>query len=71
MPGIQCYAFQQVLLRANMTKSQAISEDVNQQLRAFRKARKSFKGSPAKARSWLIRMGILDKSGTRLAKKYR
>jgi len=54
-----------------MTLSQRIDEDVKQRLRASRKARKSFMKSPQAARKWLIEMGILEKSGKRLAKRYR
>jgi hypothetical protein len=32
---------------------------------------RSFKGDPGKARAFLVRMGVLDRSGKRLAKRYR
>jgi hypothetical protein len=32
---------------------------------------KDFQGNPEKARAFLIRMGILEKSGKRLVKRYR
>ncbi len=47
------------------------SEQVKEQLKFSRQLRKSFKGKPRKARRWLIEMGILEKTGKRLAPRYR
>lgn len=49
----------------------SVSEIVSEHLRASREFRKSTKGSPAKARAFLIKAGILNKTGTKLAKRYR
>ncbi len=44
-----------------------VDEIVKEHLKASRKIRKSFKGSPAKARKLLIEIGVLDKNGKQLA----
>ena len=46
-------------------------EIVKQHVKASQKYRKSIKGSPEKARKFLISAGILDKNGKRLARIYR
>jgi hypothetical protein len=48
-----------------------VTEDIRKQLAIARQDRRSFKNDPRKARKWLIRMGVLDKSGKRLARRYR
>jgi len=48
-----------------------VSEMVKEHLKASRKLRKSFARSPAKARQFLIRAGILNKKGTGLSARYR
>ena len=37
----------------------------------LRKEGRALKDDPRKARAFLVRMGVLDKSGKRLAKRYR
>ena len=54
-----------------MTQSERIRQDIKRHLEISRKARRSFMKSPDAARKWLIDMGILEKSGKRLAKRYR
>lgn len=54
-----------------MTYDQQIDEEVRQMHLALKRMREETRGNPAKARQWLIRIGILDKSGKRLAKRYR
>jgi len=44
---------------------------VRQHVAASRRFRKSIRGDAAKARAFLIKAGILNKSGTKLAKRYR
>ena len=44
---------------------------VKQHIAASRRFRASIRGDAAKARAFLIKAGILNKSGTRLAKRYR
>jgi len=48
-----------------------VAEDIRKQLEIARQDRRSFQNDPRKARKWLIRMGVLDKSGKRLARRYR
>ena len=48
-----------------------VSAIVKEHLKASRKVRKSLRGSPAKAKRFLIRAGILNKNGTDLAARYR
>ena len=48
-----------------------VDEIVKQHVKASQKFRKSIKGSPEKARTFLIGAGILNKNGTRLARIYR
>lgn len=48
-----------------------VAEDIRKQLEIARRDRRSFQNDPQKARKWLIRMGVLDKSGKRLARRYR
>jgi hypothetical protein len=38
---------------------------------SFRRLAKEHEANPEAARQWLIRIGILDKSGKRLARRYR
>ena len=52
-------------------KIMAVDEIVIQHVKASQKFRKSIKGSPEKARTFLIGAGILNKKGTRLARIYR
>jgi hypothetical protein len=54
-----------------MTYDQQVNHQCKVLSEAFRRDREWFKNSPTRARQYLIRMGILDKSGKRLAKKYR
>jgi hypothetical protein len=51
--------------------SATVNNVVNEHVRASRRFRKAVKGDAARARAFLVRAGILDKSGTRLAKRYR
>jgi hypothetical protein len=46
-------------------------QDIDALLKALRAERESFKDDPAKARQWLIRIGILTKNGKKLARQYR
>jgi hypothetical protein len=48
-----------------------VAEDIRKQLAVARQARESFKNDSKKAKRWLIRMGILNKDGKRLARRYR
>ncbi len=48
-----------------------VDEIVKEHLRASRRLRKSIKGSPEKARKFLIEAGVLNKKGTKLARMYR
>ena len=52
-------------------RAATVKQDVKVQLEAFRRIGRSFKEDPKNARRWLIRMGILDKSGKTLASRYR
>ena len=47
-----------------------VSEIVREHVIASQKLRKEIKGNPAKAKAFLIKAGILNKSG-KLAKRYR
>ena len=44
---------------------------VREHVEASKRFRKRIKGDAAKARAFLVKAGILNKSGTRLAKRYR
>jgi hypothetical protein len=46
-------------------------EESKEMIRFIRQKTKEMSKSPAIARAYLIKMGILDKSGKRLAKRYR
>ena len=48
-----------------------VRQQVKAQLQVSRQTRKSFKGKPKKAREWLVEMGILEKGGKKLARRYR
>lgn len=48
-----------------------VASIVKEHTKASRAVRKSFKGSPAKAKAFLIRAGILNTHGTQLSKRYR
>jgi hypothetical protein len=48
-----------------------VDEIVREYVKASEKRRKSFKGSPKKARQLLIEAGILNKKGTQLSRIYR
>jgi hypothetical protein len=45
--------------------------DAKRIIKVLRDDRKLFEGNQKKAREYLIRMGILDRSGKRLARRYR
>ena len=47
------------------------AEEVRREIKAMRKAGKEIASSPAKARAFLIKAGILAKNGKGLAAKYR
>ena len=51
--------------------SMLAKEVVREQLKAFSKMEKEFQADPREAKRFLIRAGILDKSGKRLARRYR
>ncbi len=46
-------------------------EQIKAQIKAMKKKMKEINGDPEKSRQRLIELGILEKSGKRLAKKYR
>ncbi len=46
-------------------------ETVNEHLKSSRELEKKLRGSKAFARRFLIRAGILDKSGKKLARRFR
>jgi vacuolar-type H+-ATPase subunit E/Vma4 len=48
-----------------------VAEEVRAQRKASRRIRKSIGKSPERARRWLIEMGILQRDGKRLARRYR
>ena len=50
---------------------QTTTEMVAEHRKALRELRKTYEGSPQKARALLVRMGILEKDGRRLARRYR
>jgi hypothetical protein len=54
-----------------VTYDQQVRHQCKAMTDALRRDREWFKGSPKRAREYLIRMGILEKSGKRLVKKYR
>lgn len=47
------------------------TEIVRRHLKASKALRRSVRGEPQKARHFLIKAGILNKSGTALSKRYR
>ena len=49
----------------------SVEDIVKEHVEASRKMRQEWKQHPEKARQFLIKAGILDKSGKRLAKRYR
>lgn len=49
----------------------SVEQIVREHSAATRKFLKEIKGKPEKARAFLIQAGILDKSGKRLARRYR
>lgn len=49
----------------------AASHDIKAQLRKARQIRASFRNDPVKARQWLIKIGVLTKSGKQLVAQYR
>jgi hypothetical protein len=51
--------------------SATVSQIVSEHVKASRQFRKAVKGDAARARAFLVRAGILNKSGTKLAKRYR
>jgi hypothetical protein len=54
-----------------MTYDQQVRHQVKVLTEALDRDRKWIGNSPERARAYLIRMGILEKSGKRLVKKYR
>lgn len=48
-----------------------IADMVREHIKASREIRRSFKGSPQRAKQFLIRAGILNKKGTKLSSRYR
>ena len=50
---------------------QTVDEVVKEHLKASKRLRKAIEHSPKKAKELLILAGILDKNGTRLARRYR
>ncbi len=54
-----------------MNSYQTVDEIVAEHIKASRQVRASFKGNPKKAREYLIRIGYLDKTGKKIAKRYR
>jgi hypothetical protein len=48
-----------------------VAEEVNAQLKVSRRIRKSIGKSPERAQRWLVEMGILQRDGKRLARRYR
>jgi len=48
-----------------------VAEEVKAQLKVSRRIRKSIGKSPERARRWLIEMGILQRDGKKLARRYR
>jgi hypothetical protein len=50
---------------------ETVDQIVKKHLAASRELRKSLKGSPEKARKFLIAAGILNKKGTALSRRYR
>jgi hypothetical protein len=62
-------------MAATIIKEESMEMTVKHIVRDHLKASKEFsketKGDPAKARAFLIKAGILNKNGTKLAKRYR
>ena len=54
-----------------MSKMMTVSEIVKENEQAMKRAGKRARRSKETARAFLVRAGILDKSGKRLAKPYR
>jgi hypothetical protein len=47
------------------------AKNIKKLIASFRRLAKEHEANPEAARQWLIRIGILDKSGKRLARRYR
>ncbi len=45
-------------------------EEIKSLLKFMREKQKEHQQDPEKARKWLIRLGILDRSGKRLSRRY-
>jgi hypothetical protein len=54
-----------------MLRSEEEAKDIKKMIAAARRLGKEHEANPEAARQWLIRIGILDKSGKRLARRYR
>ena len=48
-----------------------VAEEVKAQLKVSRRVRNSIAKSPTRARRWLVEMGILQRDGKKLARRYR
>jgi hypothetical protein len=46
-------------------------EEIKSLIRFMKQKERELAGDPQKSRQWLIKLGILDKTGKRLARRYR
>ena len=46
-------------------------EEIKSLIQFMKRKERELHGDPEKSRRWLIKLGILDKTGKRLARRYR